>query len=177
MPSTWHDVMEALKECVTYLEEYENKQAFKTTDEKRFYALIKQCAELLLETYDERDEYSREKKQVWVIKTQVTTHEVQERIRGNILSWLTEARRLMPSNKWYSLKAAFESLWRHVESFCGSEAVQAAEAAVTVAAAEVKPQGVAEPTKKEKLEALMRQLKDLVFALQKELSDDKIKPV
>ena len=55
--------------------------------------------------------------------------------------------------------------------------MQAAEAAVTVAAAEVKPQGVAEPTKKEKLEALMRQLKDLVFALQKELSDDKIKPV
>ena len=37
MPSTWHDVMEALKECVTHLEEYEKKEAFKTTDEKRFY--------------------------------------------------------------------------------------------------------------------------------------------
>ena len=53
--------------------------------------------------------------------------------------------------------------------------MQAAEAAVTVAAAEVKPQGVAEPTKTEKLEALMRQLKDLVFAFQKELRGEATK--
>ena len=125
MASTELDVTETVKVCVTHVEMYEGQKAFKTADEQRFCALIKQCAEQLLEQADERDEFSREKKQVWVVK-ELKRDERQKRIRGDVLLWLAEAHGLIPTDKWYSLKVHFEKLWTHVQVFCGHEAVQKA---------------------------------------------------
>ena len=170
MASTELSVAEAVKVCVRLVDTW-GQEAFKTKDEQRFCALIKQCAEQLLEKREVRDEYSREKKEVWVVK-EMHRNERSEKVRGDVLLWLTEARGLIPTDKWYSLKVYFENLWTHVQVFCGHEAVQKARAAVAVAAVEVEQRGETEAMRNEKLLALMQQLKELVFAFQRELGGD-----
>ena len=166
--STELDVARALCECFPLVETWEGLGTFKTKDQKRFLALMKQCAEQLLEKEEARNAYSselvRDTRERWIVRD--LNRKTREAIvRGDVLLWLTEAHGLIEDG-WYSMKERFESIWTHVVGFCGHEAVQQAQAA---AAAEVKQRGEAEPTRDEKLWALMRQLKDLVFAFQKEL--------
>ena len=125
MASTELDVAQALCGCVTHVENYEGQEAFKTKDEKRFYALMMLCAEQLLEKKDVRDEYSRGKKEVWVVKEMHRSGR-SEKVRGDVVLWLTEARGLInsvPADKWHTLKVSFESLWSRVQLFCGHEAM------------------------------------------------------
>ena len=112
MASTELSVAEAVKVCVRLVDTW-GQEAVKTKDERRFYALMTLCAEQLLEKREVRDEYSREKKEVWVVK-EMHRSERREKVRGDVLLWLTEARGLIPTDKWYSLKVYFENLWTHV---------------------------------------------------------------
>ena len=173
MASTELSVARALCECMQLVEEWEEGKVFKTKDQKRFLVLMKQCAEQLLEKEEARNAYTWEvvgdNKEVWVV-TEMHTNKRTEIVRGDVLLWLTEARGLIEDG-WYALKTRFETLWTHVQLFCGHEAVQEARAAVA-AAAEAKQRGETGSTRDEKLQAMLRQLKDLVFAFQKELTGD-----
>jgi hypothetical protein len=86
-------------------------------DEKQFYALIKKCADAMLTTQDRYiEEYLESKwKREWVAKT-MYADDLSALIRGDILTWLTEAKQVMP-DKWY-LTELFEPLWTHVQTFC-----------------------------------------------------------
>ena len=174
MASTVLDVARALCECMQLVETWEGLGTFKTKDQKRFLALMKQCAEQLLEKKEARNAYTGElvgdNKEVWVVK-EMRRDKRTEIVRGDVLLWLTEARGLIEDG-WYAMKSRFGSLWTHVEVFCGPEAVQKARAAVAAAAVEVEQRGETEATRDEKLQALLRQLKDLVIAFQRELRGD-----
>ena len=174
MASTELSVARALCECMQLVEEWEEGKVFKTKDQKRFLGLMKQCAEQLLEKEEARNAYTWEvvgdNKEVWVV-TEMHTNKRTEIVRGDVLLWLTEARGLIEDG-WYAMKARFESLWTHVQRICGHEAVQKARAAVAAEAVEVEQRGETEATRDEKLQALLRQLKDLVFAFQRELRGD-----
>lgn len=162
--STELDVARALCECFPLVETWEGLGTFKTKDQKRFLALMKQCAEQLLEKDAVRDAYSselvRDTRERWIVRD-LNRKTREARVRGDVLLWLTEAHGLIEDG-WHALKVRFDNLWAHVVGFCGHEAVAAAAAAV-------KQRGEAEPTRDEKLWALMQQLKDLVFAFQREL--------
>ena len=125
---------EALIAYMTHLEIYEKQNKFKTDDAARFYALITQCAEELLRTQNTKNTYTAlnfEWRLVWVEKEHIYRDEATTRIRENILPWLIEAKKVMP-DEWYT-KNDFGPLWRCVESFCGREAVEAAEGAAAAA--------------------------------------------
>ena len=165
--STELDVARTLCECLPLVEKWEGLGTFKTKDQKRFLALMKQCAEQLLEKDEVRDGYSSElvraTRERWIVRD--LNRKTREAIvRGDVLLWLTEAHGLIEDG-WHALKVYFDNLWAHVQIFCGHEAVAAAAAA----AEEVKQRGEAEPTRDEKLWALMEELKKLVFAFQREL--------
>ena len=174
MASTELDVARALCECMQLVEKWEEGKMFKTKDAERFYALMKQCAEQLLEKEEARSAYTGEllgdNKEVWVVK-EMRRDKRTEIVRGDVLLWLTEAIGLIEDG-WYAMKDHFGDIWTHVVGFCGHEAVQKARAAVATAAVEVEQRGETEATRDEKLQALLRQLKDLVFAFQKELTGD-----
>ena len=174
MASTELSVARALCECMQLVEKWEGLGTFKTKEQKRFLALMKQCAEQLLEKEEARNAYTGEllgdNKEVWVVKD-MHRDKRTEIVRGDVLLWLTEARGLIEDG-WYAMKARFESLWTHVQRICGHEAVQKARAAVAAAAVEVEQRGETEATRDEKLQALLRQLKDLVYAFQRELGGD-----
>ena len=130
--STARDVARALCDCFPLVEKWEGLGAFKTKDQKRFLALMKMCAEMLLEKDKVRDEWSsklvRDTREVWVVQ-EMDSKTRRRIVRGNVLLWLTEAHGLIEDG-WHAMKQYFDPLWTHVQLFCGHEAVQQAQAGV-----------------------------------------------
>jgi hypothetical protein len=111
-------VEDVLIAYITELDKQKKAGEFKT-DNLRFYALIQQCAQKLLtirSTYVSGWDGSHWKNE-WVPRS-LSKDEWSQLIRGDILSWLTEAKELLPTSPY--LTKLFGPLWSEVEKFCAT---------------------------------------------------------